>query len=231
MKIYGMLLLFITGMLVGCTSNKKFDEAIAKINQRLEALEKLVMPPAQEPEAQTKAFDIPVGNSFVLGKKDAPVSITVFSNFQCPYCGKADKDLRVLLNDPELKEKINIIFKHFPFERHVNARPASKAALAAGEQGNDKFWAMTEKNFANQSALTSENFEKWAKEIGLDVAKFKADLVSNNQKYDDIINADMKLGEEGAKLDATPWFLINGWIYEDDINAADIKKFIASKNL
>ena len=231
MKIYGILLLSITAMLVGCTSNKKFDEAIARINQRLDALEKLLMPAAQQPEVQAKAFDVPMGNSFVLGKKDAPVSITIFSNFQCPYCGKADKDLRALLNDPELKEKINIVFKHFPFERHVNARPASKAALAAGEQGNDKFWAMTEKNFANQSALTPENFNNFARDIGLDVAKFSADLANNNQKYDDIINADIKLGEEGAKLEATPWVLVNGWMYEDDINAASIKKFITSKNL
>jgi protein-disulfide isomerase len=58
--------------------------------------------------------------------------------------------LNEALNDPELKDKINVVFKHFPLSFHDWAKPAAKAALAAGEQGAPLFWAMTDKIFANQ---------------------------------------------------------------------------------
>jgi protein-disulfide isomerase len=212
-------------------SDKKTQEAIAKIEARLDAVEKIVMPPKEEPEVQKEAFVVPVGDSYVLGPKDAKVSITVFSNFQCPYCSRADKALRELLKDEELKSTTNIVFKHFPFDRHTNARPASKATLAAGEQGTDKFWAMAEKIFANQNDLSDKNYQKWAKEIGLDMAKFNAALKTNDKKYDDMINADIKLGADAAQLRGTPWILVGGWLLDGDIDVPTIKKMIKEKNL
>lgn len=217
----------------GCTAFDKkiaeLTETIKKLEARIEALEKVIAPHKEEPAKQQAAYDIPVGDSYVLGKKEAPVHITVFSNFQCPYCARADKALRDLMVDPKLNEKVNVVFKHFPFERHPEARPASKAALAAGEQG--KFWEMSEKIFTHQNDMNQKNYEKWAKEIGLNVDKFKKDLKDNDAKYNEQIEKDIKLGAEAAKLEGTPWILVGGWLLEGDISADTIRKMIEEKHL
>ncbi len=229
-----LLMLSALLLLNGCTkTDPKVLESIAKIEARLDAIEKIIMPPKEEVNEQKEAYVLPIGESFVLGDKDAPIAITVFSNFQCPYCSQADKALRELLKDEELKSKIKIVFKHFPFERHVNARPAAKVSLAAGEQGSEKFWAMADKIFTNQKDLSDANYQKWAKEIGLDLAKFNSALKANGAKYDAQIDADIKLGAEAAKLRGTPWILVGGWLLPDDggIDAPTIKKMIKEKNL
>jgi protein-disulfide isomerase len=88
---------------------------------------------------------------------------------------------------------------------HNRAMPAALAAAAAGEQG--KFWEMHDKMFANQRALTDENFETWAKEIGLDVAKFKKDMQDPAIKKEILAQQ-----QQGSTLGArgTPAFFING---------------------
>lgn len=218
----GLGLLFFSG----CKTEKKVLDEITDLKKRVAALEKMLAP-KEEPPRQTSAYDIPVENSYVFGKKDAPIHITVFSNFQCPYCARADKALRELLKDDELKEKINLVFKHFPFDRHPEARPAAKITLAAGEQG--KFWEMAEKIFANQNEMNEKNYQKWAKELRLDIAKFNKDLKEKDKAYNDVIDRDIKLGAEVAKLEGTPWILVGGWLLEGDITAAGIKKMIAEK--
>lgn len=231
-RIYGLALVLGLVFLNGCTVDKRINELQAqlkKVEDRLAALEKMLMPPKEEPPVQTQAYDIPIGDSPVLGKKDAKVTITVFSNFQCPYCARADKALRDLVKDPSMSDTVNVVFKHFPFDRHPEARPASKAAMAASEQG--KFWELADKIFANQNDMNEKNYEKWAKEIGLDVAKFNKDRKDNDQKYNAMIDADIKLGAENAKLEGTPWILVGGWLLDGDINAATVKKMIEEKKL
>lgn len=222
--IYVALALFITG----CTVDKKIYDMIAQIEKRLDVIEKIVLPPKEE--VQQSAYVVPVGKSPVLGKADAKNSIVVFTNYQCPFCARADIALREVIKDNELKDQVNLVFKHFPFDRHQMARPASKAAMAAGEQG--KFWDMTEIIFANQKDLNAENIQVWAKKIGLDMNKFNSDLKANDEKYDAQINEDLKLGAEEAHLKGTPWILVGGWLFEGDkIDAASIKAFLKSKNL
>ncbi|MCA9508326.1 MAG: DsbA family protein [Myxococcales bacterium] len=223
------LLVLLAVVVAGGLVTKYLLDKLTQAEARIDVIEKVIFPPKEEEEVQKEAFDVPVGNSFVLGPKDAPISVTVFSNFQCPYCAMADTALRTLVNNEKLQGKVNLVFKHFPFDRHASARPASKAAFAAGEQGNDKFWAMSEKIFAHQSDLKEKNpeqlnkmFTAWAKEIGCDVNKFEADLKANDQKYDDQINQDIKLGAEKAELRGTPWILVNGWLLKGDINAETI---------
>ena len=229
MKIKNWLLYTVLFALLtsSCTVDKKVWDAIARIEKRLDAIEAIVLPPKED--TQTSAYIIPVGQSPVLGKPDAKNSIVVFTNFQCPYCARADKALRKVLEDDELKDQVNIVFKHFPFDRHVLARTASKAALAAKEQ--NKFWDMAEIIFENQSDLSNDNIQKWAQKIGLDMAKFNNDLKANDQKYDEQINEDMKFGEK-AHIKGTPWILLGGWLFEvNSIDPASVKAFIKSKNL
>jgi len=100
---------------------------------------------------------------------------------------------------------VRIVFKHMPLSFHKNA-PAAHAAAEAAHMQN-KFWEMHDMIFKNQRDLNPATFEKYAAEIGLDIAQFKKDLTS--KKLKDQIDADTsqarKLGATG-----TPAFFING---------------------
>lgn len=146
---------------------------------------------------------IDIGSSPVKGNADAKVTIIEFSDFECPFCtrGKATME-EVLKNYPN---DVKIVFKNLPLPFHQNATPAAKAALAAGKQG--KFWEMHDKLFDNQRELTQANFEKFAKDLGLDVGKFKTDM--NDPEIDKQIEADKKLAEQHG-IQGTPGFFVNG---------------------
>ncbi|MBL4818968.1 MAG: DsbA family protein [Deltaproteobacteria bacterium] len=216
-------------LLVGCTSSKT-NERIEALEKQVAAIEKKLSPARPQPPTQDKAYKLPVGNSPVLGKKNAPVNVVVFSDGQCPYCAGADQLLRDAVKDPELKAKVNVVFKNFPLSFHQDAKPAAKAALAAKEQGEEKFWAMMDKVFANQRSLTPANFNKWAKEIGLNVTKFKEDVKKNDGKYEASIKADMELGTNSANVRGTPSIYVGGWELRER-SVQGIKNLIKEKNL
>lgn len=219
----------------GCknTDAAKTAEQIQALEKRVEALEKRPsFPQRQMPPAQESAYQLPVGNSYVLGEKSAPVTVTVFSDYQCPFCAKVDPMLTSIISDPELKGKVNVVFKHFPLSFHKDAKPAAKAALAAGEQGADKFYAMSAKIFENQGQgqFTPENFAKWAKDIKLNVDKFKTDLKNNDAKYDALIAADTELGIKVANVRGTPSIYVGGWeLRERSVDG--VKNIIREKKL
>ena len=132
----------------------------------LKAGSRLAAPPAPPVEDMNKVYDIPVGDSYVLGPKDAPVTITVFEDFQCPYC--AQWYPKVLEGRKAFADKVRVIVKQFPLMQHNMARPAAKAALAAGEQG--KFFEMGDLLLVNSAELGSDKFKELAaKESGLTV--------------------------------------------------------------
>ncbi len=150
-----------------------------------------------------KKYDIKIGNSFTKGPKDAAVTIVEWSDFQCPFCAQA-KDLVHQILDAYPKD-VQVVFKNYPLPFHQNAMPAAKAAIAAGKQG--KFWEMHDKLFENFKTLSQEKYEEWAKELGLDVAKFKTDMESPETAAQ--VTAEMKeAGEVGVR--GTPSFFING---------------------
>lgn len=232
---FGLLVTSLMGLLaVGCNkdSSPGMADKLDALEKRIAELEKRPAfpqrPPA--PPAQATAYVLPIGQSHVLGNKEAPVTITVFSDFQCPFCAKIDPILEQAMKDPELKDKINVVFKHFPLSFHKEAKPASKAALAAGEQGSDKFWKMSEAIFKNQASLTTDNFTKWAKEIGLNVPKFTKDLKDNDAKYEEVIKADTELGIKVANVRGTPSLFVGGWeLRERSVDG--VKNVIREKKL
>ncbi|MEW5854180.1 MAG: thioredoxin domain-containing protein [Myxococcota bacterium] len=159
---------------------------------------------AQRPGADpNKVYNVTVGQSYAKGPATAPITIVEFSDFQCPFCSRVGPTLKQI--EDTYKGKVRIAFKHNPLPFHQDAPLASKAALAAGEQG--KFWEMHDKLFANQKALKRENLVSYAKEIGLDMGKFEKDL--DNPKYDEVIKKDMAEGAANG-ASGTPTFFING---------------------
>jgi protein-disulfide isomerase len=137
------------------------------------------------------------------GAKDATVTLLEFSDFQCPFCGKAQPTIDRIL--ATYGNKIKFSFRHFPLEQiHPYALQASYAAECAGDE--DKFWAMHDKLFANQNALTQANLIAYGKELGLDEAKFSACINSDEKQA--LIDADMTDGED-AGIQGTPTFMVN----------------------
>ena len=155
----------------------------------------------------TKAA-IPVGpDDPSWGSPTAPVTIVEISDFECPYCGKVNPTLKAL-KAKYGPEKLRIVWKHNPLPFHKAARPAHEASAAVMDlAGSEAFWKFHDKAFANRKDLNEESFKKWAKEIGIDEAKFTAAL--KDKKYAAKVDADLavnrKIGATG-----TPAFRING---------------------
>lgn len=138
-----------------------------------------------------------------FGPEDAAVTIVEFSDFQCPYCTMAAKTVDEIKKNYD--GKVRVVFRQFPLSFHKEAHLAAQAALAAHEQG--KFWAYHDKLFANQKALTRPDLEKYAKELKLDMGKFKKALDAGTYKA--TVDGDLALGKE-VVVQGTPTMFLNG---------------------
>jgi protein-disulfide isomerase len=141
------------------------------------------------------------------GNPDALVTIIEASDFECPFCSRVNPTMKQI-KDTYGPEKVRIVWKHNPLPFHKAAGPAHEASIAVMElKGSEAFWKFHDAAFANQKALTPENFEKWAVEAGVDAAKFKAKLSdkSLSAKVQKDLASNKKIGITG-----TPAFRING---------------------
>jgi protein-disulfide isomerase len=160
---------------------------------------------AAKPSGPTdpSVFKVPLEDSPRKGSDDALITLVEFSDYQCPFCSRANATVEQL--QKEYGSKLRVVMKQNPLPFHPRAKPAAMAAMAAGEQG--KYWEMHAKMFANAKQLEDADLEKYANEIELDVAKWKKDLA--NPKYQQIIDRDQALASQlGAN--GTPAFFING---------------------
>jgi protein-disulfide isomerase len=140
----------------------------------------------------------------IRGSKAAPVTIVLFSDFQCPFCGRVEPTLDEVRRD--YAGKVKIVWKHQPLvQLHPQAMPAALAAEAAREQG--KFWEMHDKLFQNQAQLGAAPYEQLAREIGLDVPRFKRAF--DTAKYKGRIEEDQKLAAS-LGIGGTPTMVVNG---------------------
>jgi protein-disulfide isomerase len=155
------------------------------------------------PEQDQTVYKVEPGDSPAKGPKNAPLTMVIFSDFQCPFCKRVEPTLTQI--EKEYGGKVRQVWKNYPLPFHNNAEPAAEAAMAAGAQG--KFWEMHDKLFENNTALDRPNLEKYAQELGLNMAKFKADL--DSQKYKSVIEAETKEGQ-AVGVNGTPAVFING---------------------
>jgi len=194
-------------------------EALAKLGVKPEqmyaTLTKDGLTKAAAPKPQAKpgqpdpkaVYKVPLkGNEPQKGPDDALVTIVEISDFECPFCGRVEPTLKQVQD--KYGKDVRVVWLNNPLPFHKNAKPAANAALEAQAQKGDKgFWAMHEKMFANQKALTTDNLEKWAKELGLNMSKFKKALADD--KYGKTIQEQQALASSlGAR--GTPAFFVNG---------------------
>src|SRR5450432_526588 len=161
------------------------------------------MEAANQPLSAEVAASIANSKGPAFGPANAKVTVVEFSDFQCPYCGKAASVVDQIKQ--KYSERVRFVFRQFPLPMHENARGAAEAALAANAQG--KFWEFHDKLFQNQTQLTRSGLEGFAKDTGLNVAEFKKALDAKTYAAD--VDSDVKLGESVA-VQGTPTMFING---------------------
>lgn len=144
----------------------------------------------------------------IFGKKDAPVTIVEYSDFECPYCARGFGSVQQVLK--EYPDKVRVVFKHLPLDFHPMAMPSAKYFEAVGMQSHEKAEKFHDAIFENQAELRNgkENFLKaTAKKLGLDMKKLEKDLA--DAKIMERIQADTaEAGQFG--FHGTPGFIING---------------------
>jgi protein-disulfide isomerase len=153
------------------------------------------------------------------GDADAKIAVIEFSDFQCPFCSRALPTLAQI--EQQYGDKVRIVFKHLPLPMHAKAPAAHAAAEAAHRQG--KFWAMHDKIFGDQANLTPERYREYARELGLDVARFERDLAdaSLQQRIEADAAEAKQLGVSG-----TPAFFVNGRFVEGAVPFETFRKLI-----
>lgn len=140
------------------------------------------------------------------GTDDARIKIVEFFDYECPHCQAFKTDMEQLIT--ERSSQISVYYMMFPLESvHPQSRSAAQAALAAGQLG--KFHEMHDRLFAPKAPHARDDVMGYAKDIGLDMAKFA-------RAYDDAsaqVTSDLKQGE-AAGVSGTPTIFFNDRKYE-----------------
>jgi protein-disulfide isomerase len=164
-------------------------------------------------------LEVAVDDDASKGPAKAPVTIVEFSDYQCPYCSRAETTVQEVLK--KYGDKVRLVYRDYPLPFHQNANIAAQASECAKEQG--KFWEMHNAMFANQSKLAQNDLVETAGGIaGIDKDKFKSCLEGG--KYKDEVQKDADAGQKYG-VTGTPTFFINGipMVGARDVNSfADI---------
>lgn len=150
------------------------------------------------------------------GPEGAPITIVEFADFECPYCGVMAPILDKAEKDRE--GQIRLVYKFMPLSGHPHGEIAARAAIAALNIGGPgKFWEMHKKLFENQKRLEQSDLEGYAKELSLDVARFRTEM--NAPATTDRLQRDRKLADS-LEVKGTPTIYINGREYDphQDLN-------------
>ncbi len=168
------------------------------------------------------------------GEGKTGVTFVEYGDFECPACYRFYPIIEQVR--AKYKDQITFQFRHFPLvEIHQHALLASRAAEAANKQG--KFWEMYNKLYTEQPQWSKasdpkQSFEAFAKDLGLDVEKFKKDLIS--EETNRIVQAD-RAEAKRLGFGSTPSFQIDGKTLTDPRDTVEyfseqIDAAIAAKN-
>src|SRR6185436_18844169 len=147
--------------------------------------------------------NISVDDDPARGEATAPVTVVEFTDFQCPACAAMHPVLEEVLKS--YGNKVRFVVRDFPLNQHENARKAAEAANAANAQG--KFFEYAALLFKNQKALDVASLMKYASDLGLNRARFDAEL--DRGVYAAEVKKDIEDGEIYG-VGSTPTIFING---------------------
>ena len=144
----------------------------------------------------------------ILGDDSTLVTLVMYGDFECPYCGRAWPVVKRL--QESLGQDLRFVFRHFPISsRHRHARMAAEASESAGAQG--AFWEYVDKLFENQDKLDEASLSLFAADLGLDTDRFKQEL--DGHVYADHVQEDLDSGIMSG-VNGTPTFYIDGRRYD-----------------
>lgn len=158
---------------------------------------------------------IDIENAPILGEKNAPVTLVVFSDFQCPHCAIAATTLRTIVEESD--GRVRLAFRNFPLSRQKASMYLAVTGLAAHRQG--KFWQLHDALYENRSRLNPDVIEALSEEVGIDVDQFQQDLL------DPALEAQIRSDQEaGVKLGVrgTPAIFINGRRHDEPIARLEV---------
>ncbi|MBA3465825.1 MAG: DsbA family protein [Gemmatimonadaceae bacterium] len=145
----------------------------------------------------------------IQGDSVAKVWVVEVSDFQCPFCRQWHHESYEALRDEYVTTgKVRLAFVNFPLSQHLNAWPASQAAMCAGEQG--RFWQMHDAIFANQAKWASVSsvdtlFTSLARGAGVDIKRWRDCLSSDVMRP--LIQADLDRATSSG-VRQTPSFIV-----------------------
>jgi Na+/H+ antiporter NhaA len=155
----------------------------------------------------------------VRGPAEAGVTLLEYGDLECPYCGRAEPVIRELLAD---FGDLRYVWRHLPLnDVHPNAQLAAEASEAAAAQG--RFWEMHDTMLEHQDALSLREILGYARELGLDVDRFRSDLRrrrGTGQIAEDVESADL------SGVSGTPTFFINGSRHQDAYDVATLSRAV-----
>ena len=166
---------------------------------------------------------------FTQGSDSAPIEITEYSDFECPWCAAfAALQMPVVRDQLITTGKVRWRYREFPLTSHKYSRLAALAGQCAGEQG--KFWPMHDALFGKHEWATVDKdptdvFRGFAKDAGVDLTKYDACLAS--QRYAGRIQASYEEGEARG-VQGTPTFFIDGRKYQGSPNSDAFQKVVDS---
>jgi len=154
---------------------------------------------------QVVRYEIPVDDDPYVGSETAPITIVEFSDYECPFCRQWHSEVFTKLLDT-YGDQIRFVYRDFPLESlHVNAKPAAEAANCANEQG--VFWDYHDKLFSMELGLTSEAYQDYASQLGMDEDAFQECIESG--RYQQEVQSDFDFAAN-LGVRSTPTFFING---------------------
>ena len=186
----------------------ELEDVAERIREHLETgrdgqiLESLRAAAVIETALEPPRFEVaPLGPS--RGPDEAPVTIVEFSDYQCPFCARAEPIVKELMR--RNPQSVRLVLRHLPLEMHPLARGAAEAAVCAEAQG--RFWDYHDLLFTRTNQLQRDDLLAHAEETGLDLARFEACLQSDvtRERVDADVAAASVLGVGG-----TPAFFVNG---------------------
>jgi len=142
------------------------------------------------------------------GSRGAPVTIQLFSDFQCPFCARVRPTVDRILD--EYAGQVELVWRDYPLPFHQDADLAAEAAREVYAQGGDQaFWAYHDILFDNSRNLGRQELESYAQRIGgIDMARFRRALDQRRHQAD--VQADMDAVRDAGARIGTPSFFING---------------------
>lgn len=165
-----------------------------------------------------RVYAVPVGDAHVRGPADALVTIVAFTDYQCPFCGRAESTLAELRQ--RFPEEVRVVVQHQPLPFHKAAFDAAVAAECAGDQG--LFWPLHDRLFARQRELSNVSTPASLADglEGLQWSTFERCMASERARAR--ITEDQRLAERfGAR--GTPSFFINGRVL---VGAQPLERFV-----